>query len=350
MPLLFWGPGSAGEGPERYSIRLPFTVSPDRKLDLPEEGSAADVEEYRVTILREDPGFRLAAEPFREADDAERAWPRLRAAILRAALLHRVGIRFPSSLDRAREYDQPGPIADESAAAPLAKKRGWTETDGDYDAGTPTIVPEHKRLFRFGAGAVRVSISLSAERLAEAICEGLTLSCVEHLEADEKLQLGLDLYTSSFFESSRRVKVVRLVTVLDALAEPGQTPPRALEAWGAARQLVAQMASGHEQGTPEGEHIQRLVQRMDSMRMHEESITHGIQGLVERGVAADPDLGDLAELQKAARESYTTRSTLLHDGVADAEEIATAAEFLNGFVPRLLSALVDAQDGTTTGQ
>jgi len=60
--------------------------------------------------------------------------------------------------------------------------------------------------------------------------------------------------------------------------------------------------------------------------------------------------GKSVSVKESALKSYDTRSTLLHDGVADADEIATAAEFLNGFVPRLLSALVDAQHGTTTAQ
>ncbi len=340
-PLLWWGPGSDGTGPERFSIRTPVSVSPDRKVDVPEEGVEVEQDPYRIRILREDPGFRLAVEPFADAEEAEAAWDEVRSALLRAALVHKAGLRVPSSVERARELEEPQPIADSSPVAPLTRKRGWDATDGNYDALQATVVPEHKRLIRFGAGSGRAILHIRAENLAETVAEGLTSPHVARLAASPKQQLAIELYTSAFFEGSQRVKVVRLVTVLEVLAERLETHRIARKAWEAAVRRVERFQAEYDPGSPERQHVQRLLERMTSLGMNEESIRRSIRLLVERATTVDAELGDAADLKRRVMDAYDVRSKLVHDGEAPAEAVGDASRFLHDFTPGLLLSAIE---------
>lgn len=343
MPLFWFGPGSEGEGPERYSIRIPCDLSADKSLDLPDDGVEAEGEKFRVRLLKEDPGFRVVAGPFPTAQAAEDAWPRVRAALLRAALEHRMGLRMPETLERPRVYDEPRPISDDSPVADLARKRGWDEYDGDYSANRPCVVPEHKRLMRFGTGAATAIKGLQPSAVASTIREGLQSPAVEKLASREKLQLAVELYTSAFFTSSQRAEVLRLVTVLEAVAEPPATPPAATDAWRTAVDRVESLLSELDEGGSERQAVERLLERMHSLRMGEESISQGIRALIAEAVDADPDLGQTEELQSKATKAYRVRSRLLHDGEAPDEDVAEAQDFLRSFVPQLLLSLTDNQ-------
>jgi hypothetical protein len=86
------------------------------------------------------------------------------------------------------------------------------------------IIPEHKKLIREMMGRPTLIIGIGFANLVEALEEGLRYEKPDNVLTNRKLRLALEVYASSFFESSESARFLTLMTVLEALAEPALRP------------------------------------------------------------------------------------------------------------------------------
>ncbi len=101
--------GSMGVSREAYSIRIPFTPAPGRKLDIG-EGVGFTLENLRVEIVPERYFYALTIGEF-ASEAAAAAWlNRASVALLWMIVKFRVGLTFDSAAEPLKLYDKPMPI------------------------------------------------------------------------------------------------------------------------------------------------------------------------------------------------------------------------------------------------
>jgi hypothetical protein len=136
----------------------------------------------------------------------------------------RLGLIFESTAEDMKLLETPITIAPDSSFARLANSAGWPDVDGFYSAAKTVIIPEHKKLIREMMGRPTLIIGIGFANLVEALEEGLRYEKPDNVLTNRKLRLALEVYASSFFESSESARFLTLMTVLEALAEPALRP------------------------------------------------------------------------------------------------------------------------------
>lgn len=213
--IFGWERGSSGTEPERYTLRLPLTVSPRSKVPC-----MSDVEmgSYHCTIRQEEFVHVIEVSGFSTSSDAREYAKRLCGACAWFDLKHHVGVRNSSAISDVELYDKPQPVSDESNLAPVTKKVGWDAIDGGYNHDVAVVVPEHKRLIRWIMGRARMTISPTDSRTAATLLEALDFPTIERVLDDDNLRLALELFSGSFFERSDNAQFLLLITTLEMLA------------------------------------------------------------------------------------------------------------------------------------
>jgi hypothetical protein len=329
------GIGSAGESEPSYSVRLPFTLSPGRTLKLGDDGQF-NLLGQMCEITQEGDQYVLTIGRFDTKDAASTFLAKAAAGLIWFGLTKSVGFRFNPVPTPVFLFEQPKPIAEGSMIAPIARKKGWHEIDGHYDADKSTIKPEHKRLIKFAAGAVTVRLDTAVTMLSEAMRQGMGQGRPELVLRNSKLRLASEVYLSSHFENTPTASFLSRITTLEILVEDAP-------ASGSVKTMVEGFiddAKAEQKGEPNPEiqrEFQSLVSRLNYLRNR--SIKSGIQTLVEQNLRAETDSDEAAEVSREISQLYDLRSTLVHSGKVAEADIVQGNNRLNEVVPRILRVL-----------
>lgn len=328
--------GSSGNGAERFSVHLPFVLSSDVEIETGGDTWVRKVNGRTFELKRFEDCYALRVGTFPSKTEAEQFFSKLRAALLWTALRKHSGLRCPTNLKGLQVFDPPVRIAENSPIAKFAKKRGWSNLDGAYDANRAFLIPEHQRLIRSEMGVPRVVKRDTEESFTTPILEALEFPNVENVVHDERLRLAIEVYLSSFFEVSARSRFLQLVTTLEVLAPTGQVPE-------AARRLVGHLKNeaklardaAPEQST-ERLAMEALVSRVGNLA--EQSIGQSIAQFVTSVLERFPDAGFPEHLVAKVKDVYGVRSRLIHDGHVDEVDLKRC-EWLGGFLTNALQRL-----------
>lgn len=326
--------GSAGDGSERYTLYVPFAFSPGRELKAIDANSSFDLEDYNFKIEKLNHFFAITIGSFESERDAINFYEKLKAAFFWWSITDQIGISFTQTVSKATIYDSPKPA---EGNFEYLKKRGWSEFDGHYDADKVVVRPEHKKLIRFEAGQAQVTISSSIEKIEGKISEALKLGHPENVIADEKLKLAIELYSASFYEYSENTQFVSLVNVLEAITTGNDISSHAYEILIQAMSVLKQNRNQYSKNSEEWKELEHLLSRMGNLKR--QSIKKALSEFAVSIVKMNPEIGDPQNIKGQLSTSYDLRSSLLHDGKADKEEIKVALSFLREFVPKLLITL-----------
>jgi Apea-like HEPN len=208
----------------------------------------------------------------------------MRIGMLVASLNIDWGIRVPSNV-LTLEFDSPMP----------------------NQPDVPLIYPKGKNLSRLvvHAHVVQISPDKVLPKLLESLEIGLSLESARRAMSDDRVKLAVELYIDSYFETSDSARFIGLVGVLEVLKDkdPSSDAAKALiDKW---RQEAGTLA--HE----EANSIQSSIAYLKSI-----SISRGIGSVVKRHLGQDR--------MKEARDLYTARSNLVHDGIRPTDSTDTA--------------------------
>lgn len=284
--IFGWERGSSGTGPERYTLRLPLTVSPQSKVPCI---SNIEMGPYRCTIRKEKFVHAVEVSGFSTGSNARKYAKRFCGAWAWFDLKHHVGVRNSSAISDVELYDKPQPVSDESNLAPVIKKVGWDAVDGGYNHDVSVVVPEHKRLIRWIMGRARMTISPTDSRTVATLLEALGFPTIERVLEDDNLRLALELFSGSFFERSDNAQFLLLITTLESLAR----------------------ITTHGKAQP-------------------------LRDFVVAELRSDPETSDAIDVGIEVAASYKLRNKLLHEGVAVAAEVREAKTRLTDIVARVL--------------
>jgi len=142
-------------------------------------------------------------------------------------------------------------------------------------------------------------------RMLESIEFGLSSVPARSVMSDSRVRLAAELYLDSYFEASESARFIGFVGVLEVLKDKDSSSE-------AARVLI---------GKWRGEALTLADEEANSIRsslafLKSISISRGIASVVRRHLGEDR--------AREARDLYTARSSLVHDGIRSADSADTA--------------------------
>ncbi len=341
--IFAFSPGSEGIGPERYVVSIPFTVAPGRVLNKSANPIIQKMGASTVKLEKLHHLHYLTFGPYATLQRAETGLGNVAAALLWTSLNQEVGIQYAKERKDPIILPDPSPINESGAMGYMLKSPGWEATDGNYDAEYSTVRPDHKRLVRWEAGHVNLTVGVDANRFVAIVGEALQFPGLGAVAADEKLKLAIELYAGHRFELSTSAQFIALVTTLEALLPDLIVSESTSEAIERASEAVLVARNLRARETQEWTDIDRLLSRVGELKR--ESIGASLRQFVGAAIARNPALGEEQTVLGSLRDAYSTRSRLLHDGSADPQALSAGLTFLRDFVPRLLIALFKEVSG-----
>lgn len=330
-------PGSDGSGHERYAAYLPFVLAPGAKLP-PIDGPITlkqghlDLKLEKLHHL-----YALSSGSFPSEDTAAAHLDELRASLLWLSLRFGVGVSYSRILGNLKLFEAPKAAPETGPIAHVAGAKGWTATDGHYDADKAVILPEHKRLTRWEMGRPSLVLGISIENFFNTLREALSFKGLRGVVENDKLKLAIELYAAYRFELSDNAQLITLVSALESLLPDMVIPECSSVALAKAKEVVKGYRDQYQHGSAEWSAVNHLLSRVGALRT--ESIGNTLRTYVSSVVSRHPDLGDPPDVSVKLRNVYSIRSTLLHEGHGGDQEMGEHLSFLREFVPRLLVVL-----------
>jgi len=155
--------------------------------------------------------------------------------------------------------------------------------------------------------------------------------------ADEKLKLAIELYSASFYEYSENTQFISLVNVLEAITTGNNISSHSQ---GILKQAMSVLKKNRDQNSISSgkwKELDHLLSRMGNLKR--QSINKALGEFAVSVINDNPQIGEPENIREKLKTSYGLRSSILHDGTADKEEIKDSLSFLKDFVPKLLTIL-----------
>jgi hypothetical protein len=162
-------PGTDGNGDPRFSAYLPFVLSPGRTISDLETSVDRKFGSETLTVEKLNTLYALVLKSFPTEDAAAVALAKLQAALLWVSLKYKVGVSYSRKLEEVKLFDKPEPVPNKGIMAQVVSSRGWSVTEGYYDADKCVIRPEHRKLTRWEAGSPSVLIGIGLESFFSAL-------------------------------------------------------------------------------------------------------------------------------------------------------------------------------------
>lgn len=340
MGMLFAvSPGSVGSGDERYIAYLPFVLSPGAKFQSVDGPVKQKVGDLDLKLEKFQTFYAISSGPCPSTARAAEHLDDLRASLLWLSLKRGMGVSYSRSVENLTLFDTPqaAPPPNGNPIGHVSQAMGWSATDGYYDAGKATVLPEHKRLIRWEMGRAALVLGVSVGDFFECLIEAMSFKELRRVTEASKLKLAIELYAAYRFELSSNAQLITLISALESLLPEVEIPACADAALTQAKEAVATYRGRFESASPEWSAINRLLSRMGDLRT--ESIGRSLRTYVSSVVSRHADLGDPESVSVKLRDAYSVRSTLLHTGSAGDQDIENHLSFLREFVPQLLKVL-----------
>ena len=211
--LCGFGLGSKGSSVQSYTLRLPFTISPDRNISVSTE-STLRIDHYEAKIHQNEDSYALEVYGLRSEEEALRLLPRICAGLIWTSLHESLGIRFDPHPSTIHYYDPPVPVSEGSSFHQITSRRGWKEVDGHYNSDQTIIKPEYKRVIRLWVGRPDIYLGLKDQQIALRISEALDFRTTSSVLDDKKLWMAFEMYSNSYFEISLNARFLTIFIYL----------------------------------------------------------------------------------------------------------------------------------------
>ena len=305
-----------------YTLRLSVKMLGKTPINGLEAEPAIDVRGVRVTLKQRDRFLVLSASEFPTEADAVAFLPRLKGGLWNLALEHNIAfIPFFERRDITRHND-PYEAARNLAKSfgrplddPIQPVHGLTEEQG-Y-----TVFPSNENIKFLRMGDASIDVSTAWANAAQTLAEGIEQVQVRASEENPNLATAIDLYLSSFYESSMRARFLTLMTALEVLAPVTEKHPVVVQHLSDLRSTV-KMHCANEEDPEARDALEALLRDIDFRK--ETSIRRRIRHLVL--TEAPMNESERNSLAKEAVKAYDLRGTVVHNGAIDPNDLANALE------------------------
>lgn len=329
--------GTEGRGSERYALYFPFSISPGRNISDVIEGKSYSIDGHEIRIEKLVNYWAISIGSFSTEEIARNYYSKIKSSILWVSLKFGVGLSIPNDLTSVVFLDSPQSKPDKGVIRDLMELRDWSETDGYYDADKCVVRPEHKRLIRYENGKGSVVLGISSDNFVNGLKEALSFPSPEKILNNPKLQLGIEVYSSLFFEQSDEARFLKLVTVLEAITPDYDSSEECIGKVNSFKVAIKNYRNELDKKSIEWEEMNSLLSRVGHLKHR--SIGSSIKLFLNDALTKLPEVKNREEVIEKVRNLYGVRSVLLHQGKMDSSEIKDGVQFLSGFIPKLLISM-----------
>lgn len=297
-----------------------------------ESEQAIDIGLIRVRVKQRERFLILSAGDFASETDAEAFLPRLKGGLWNLAIEH--NIAFTPFFERRHITRPEDPYV---AARNLAKSFDMTveqpvePVHGLTDEEGYTVFRSDESIRFLGVVEGTGHTSTGWVDVARTLTIGIENIRLPADETDANLATAIDLYLSSFYESSIRARLLTLVMALEVLAPVTEKHPAAVQLLAHFLETIDVRLSG--EANPEARDALEALRREADFRK-DTSIRRRIRQLVlQEAPMSELDRETLAKRVVAA---YDLRSSVVHTGTLDPQALAAAYDTAQHAVKLLL--------------
>lgn len=263
------------------------------------------------------PVLTLKASGFGSEEEAEGYLPRLRCGLMNLALRHHLAFRPTyERIDVGRPEDPRQP----------ERAHGSVAGEGYY------ICRTGEGISFFSLSEPTLSVGRQWHNLETAFLDGVRRGRADAIAGPARLSTALDLYVSSFRESTIEARFITLVSCLEVLAPEKDRHPAVVALFDDFKEDL-KLALTEASDEAEKRAIEAALD--DTKWKKKESISARIRELIRSGSAGDDQ--DVETLVRRVNEAYAIRGLLLHEGHVDADRLGEAADTVFKAVQNLLA-------------
>jgi hypothetical protein len=319
-----------------YTLRVPFRIA-GKELEINDTAFEKIINDYNWQLEHEEPFYVLKISGFRTEGEAEDYFRYVHYSLMFTQVEEKLSISHVNKLGEVKYNNDP-----EESARNFEKNFKMPydgPIHGYFDKVNPVIYPSNKRFIIFGANGAVVKTPMSADRILSTIEKGV--SCVidnEEFKIDAKLQTALDLYSTFWYESSDNARFLTLMMVFEVLKIENDRSQKEIEYINKWRNEVKVIMKNCKDGSSEYKSWASLLGNLDNSRKI--SITNGIKMLISELFEGDEKKKYLRDIGML----YGDRSTLVHDGYLEKNELRTDIDKAKNILESVLKKKLDQSD------
>ncbi|MCH9050669.1 MAG: hypothetical protein IIA72_06255 [Proteobacteria bacterium] len=314
--------------PRKWTIHLPFTLSPGKTISLLDEDHQSQIGQWECRLSGGGQSYTLKVFGLPDRDKAEAFVQRLGGSLLWTRVSVQTGIHFDLNLDKLIYFEDP-----KAAARNIFGPETERKVDCIIDSARTAVYPSDKQIATITAGAVTATQGIPPDRFVLALAEGICLPNAAQIVENERIRLASEIYSHSHFESSLKSRFLGQMTVLEVLSERPQQPSclqDRIDRWA----IEIEEARRRSRDPDEKRSLERLTSRIHGLK--EESITESVRIIVRKALAYLEDT-KASELVSRIGPLYGIRSGMVHGTSVD---LGQSPAQLQEIVSKTLSAVM----------
>ncbi|TSJ84641.1 HEPN domain-containing protein [Chitinimonas sp. BJB300] len=305
----------------RYILRVSVEVHDQNPISGLESEQLIPIGSLRVKVTQRGSHLILQAEDFDSEDDAKAFLPQIKVGLWSLALQH--NIAFSPSFARREIIRSTDP---EAAAYNFANlcipvEGQLQPLHGNTDEGGYTIFPSHENIVFFSLGKSTARGGASWPAIENTLREGMQRSRQMMTEFESNLPTVFDLYLSHFYENTIQARFLTLIMALEVIAP-------VIDKHHTVMPLLAEFETKLEatiQVTSDKDALSALKSLQEELRFRKGiSISQRLRSLILNEESLNAS--EREDLAKKIGDAYGLRSTMLHDGISDAQKLSEAMD------------------------
>lgn len=305
-----------------YTLRVSVKTLGEAPVNGLESEPTIEIGKTRLTVKQRGRFLILMARDFPSEADAAAFLPKLKGGLWNLAIEHNIAFTPYFGRREVTRPEDPYTAARNLAKSfgtameePVQPVHGLTEEEG------VTIFRSDENIRFIGMGDVTARVSTAWATVAATLISGIERVASLSDDADADLATAIDLYLSSFYESSIRARFLTLMMALEVLAPVTDKHPAAASLLIDLQEKIdARLAI--ESDIEARDSLEALRRETDFRK--ETSIRRRIRRLVlDQAPLSNADRKALAKQVVAA---YDLRGSVVHTGAIDSKSLADANE------------------------
>lgn len=304
----------------RYTLRVSVKVHGTMPITGLEKEPTITVGQRTVTVKQRSQYLILLARDFNSEAEAEAFLDQIKAGLWNLAIEYNIAFDADFQRRTIQRPDHP-----EQAARNVARSFGLPIEEpvqplqGLSDEQGYTIFQSDENIRFFAFGTVIAYESTGWENAREALAEGIRNARLRTDGQDIAFATAMDLYLSSFYETTIRARFLTLMMCLEVLAPVTQRHPAAVRALCELNGLVdAQVKNENDEEARDA--LDALLREIDFKK--ETSIRRRVRRLILDEAPLGQDANEARA--KAVVEAYDLRGTMVHTGVVESDRLREA--------------------------
>lgn len=321
-----------------FTLRFPFEIPPGFELSELNQEARLNWGSYTLELSQDRGYYVITISGLDSADAgatlAQSLWAALSWVMLKRAL------PFQAAFELGTIMYAPDP---EAAAINLGATFNTViepPLHGLFEAHEPVVYETDKQFRSIAIGKVSATVGLPAPTLLGDLLEALAFANISGAASDARLITALDLFRGHLVESTPNGRLLMLVMSLEALTEPKRKADIALRFLQKWHEDLDTCSADPALTQSDREAIDAL--KREVLFRKDESIRQAFKRTVFEILSETGD-PEAAALASRALKVYDHRSTLIHEGSIDSQDLRLAQRDAFTIASKVLESKLKAQ-------